>query len=142
MSEEEEEEFQSSNTCWICEKVIDDDDEKLRDHCHVTRKFRGEAHWGCNINLQWTKNVPVIFLNLIGYDSHLIFNELNKLDMKIEEIPNRLEKYVAFFLNKNLVFIDSMQFMNSNLEQLVKNLSDNDFKYLTEEFGSQNIVLL
>ena len=99
-----------------CEKLIDDDDEKLRTHCHVTRKFRGEAHWGCNINLQWTKNVSVIFLNLIGYDSHLIFNEFNKLDMKIEEIPNRLEKYMAFFLNKNLVFIDSMQFMNSNLE--------------------------
>ena len=62
--------------------------------------------------------------------------------MKIEEIPNRLEKYMAFFLNKKLVFIDSMQFMNSNLEKLVKNLSDNDFKYLTEEFGSKNLVLL
>ena len=49
---------------------------------------------------------------------------------------------MAFFLNKNLVFIDSMQFMNSSLEKLVKNLSDNDFKYLTEEFGSKNLVLL
>ena len=36
---EEEEQFQSSNTCWICEKLIDDDDEKVRDHCHVTGKF-------------------------------------------------------------------------------------------------------
>ena len=43
------------------------------------------------------------------------------------------------FLNKNLVFIDSMQFMNSGLKKLVKNLSDNDFKYLTEEFGSKNL---
>ena len=49
---------------------------------------------------------------------------------------------MAFFLNKNLVFIDSMQFMNSSLEKLVKNLSDNDFKYLTEEFGSKNLELL
>ena len=32
--------------------------------------------------------------------------------------------------------------MNSNLEKLVKNLSDNDFKYLTEEFGSKNLELL
>ena len=55
MSEEEKEQFQSSNTCWICEKVIDDDDEKVRDHCHVTGKFRGAAHWSCNINLQLTK---------------------------------------------------------------------------------------
>ena len=47
---EEEKEFQSSNTCWICEKLIDDDDdEKVRDHCHVTGKFRGTANWSCNI---------------------------------------------------------------------------------------------
>ena len=142
MSEEEEEQFQSSNTCWICEKLIDNDDEKFRDHCHVTGKFRGAAHWSCNINLQLTKNVPVIFHNLRGYDSHLIFNELDKFDVKIKVIPNGLEKYMAFFLNKNLVFIDSMQFMNSSLEKLVKNLSDNDFKYLTEEFGSKNLELL
>ena len=49
---------------------------------------------------------------------------------------------MAFILNKNLVFIESMQFMNSSLEKLVKNLSDNDFKYLTEEFGSKNLELL
>ena len=42
---EEEEQFQSSNTCLICEKRIDDDDnEKFRDHCHVTGTFRGTAH--------------------------------------------------------------------------------------------------
>ena len=64
MSEEEEEEFQSSNTCWICEKLIDNDDEKVRDHCHLTGKFRGAAHRICNINLQLTKKVPVIFHNL------------------------------------------------------------------------------
>ena len=35
---EEEEQFQSSNTCWICKKLIDDDDENVRDLCHITRK--------------------------------------------------------------------------------------------------------
>ena len=49
---------------------------------------------------------------------------------------------MAFILNKNLVFIDSMQFMNSSLDKLVKNLSDEDFKYLVEEFGSENLELL
>ena len=43
---------------------------------------------------------------------------------------------MVFFLNKNLVYIDSMQLMNSSLEKLVKNVSDDDFKYLTEKFGS------
>ena len=43
----EEEHFQSSNMCWICEKLIDD--EKVRYHCHMTIKFRGAAHWSFNI---------------------------------------------------------------------------------------------
>ena len=74
---EEEEEFQPSNTCWICEKLIDNDDEKVRVYCHVTGKFRGAAHWSCNI----TKKVPLIFHNLRSYDSHSIFDELNKFDV-------------------------------------------------------------
>ena len=126
----------------MCKKLIDSDDEKVRYHCHRNGKFRGAAHWSCNINLQLTKKVSLIFHNLRGYDSHLIFRELNKFDIKIEVVPNGLEKYMAFFLNKNVVFIDSMQFMNSNLDKLVKNLSDDDFKYLIEEFGSENLELL
>ena len=62
-------------------------------------------------------------------------------DVKIDVIPNRLEKYMAFFLNKNLVFIDGMQVMNSSLEKPIKSFSDNYFKYLTEEFRSKNLEL-
>ena len=94
---EEEEQFQSSNTCWICEKLIDNDDEKVRDHQQLPGKFRGAAHWSCNINLQLSKKVPVIFDNLRGQDSHLIFFVLRKFGVKIDETPNRLEKYMAFF---------------------------------------------
>ena len=74
MSEEDKEQFQSSNTCRICEKLMDDDNEEVRDHCHITKKFWGAAHWSCNINLQLIKKVPVIFHNSRGYDSHLIFH--------------------------------------------------------------------
>ena len=45
-------------------------------------------------------------------------------------------------INKNSVFIGSMQFMNSSLENLVKNLADDDFKYSTQEFGSKKIRAL
>ena len=48
----------------------------------------------------------------------------------------------GIFLDKNLVFIGSMQFMNSSLDKLVKNLSDEDFKYLVKEFGSENLEIL
>ena len=79
MSEEEKHLFQQSNSCWICEKLIDNDEEKVKDHCHETGKFRGAPHWDRNINFQLTKKVPIIFHNLIDYDSHLIFNELDNL---------------------------------------------------------------
>ena len=52
MSKEEEHLFQQSNSCWICKKLIDNDEEKVRDHCHITGKFRVAAHWNCNINFQ------------------------------------------------------------------------------------------
>ena len=121
INEKEEVQFQSSNTCWIWKKLIDVDDEKVRDHCHITGKVRGTAHRSCNIIIQLTKKFPVIFNNLRGYDDiHLIFCQLNKFDVKIDIIPNSLEKYLTFFLKKNLVFIGSMQFMNSSLEKLVK----------------------
>ena len=40
------------------------------------------------------------------------------------------------------MFIDSIQFMNSSLYKLVKNLSNEDFRYLIEESGSENLELL
>ena len=89
-----------------------------------------------------TKEVLVLFHNLRGYDSHFIFCELSKFDVKTDVIPNRLERYMAFLEKKNLFFIDSMQFMNSSFGELLKNLSDKDFKYLTEKCGSKNSELL
>ena len=120
MSEKEEHLFQQSNSYWVCRTLIDNDEEKVRDHCYVTGRFRGAENRNCNINFQLAKTIPVIRHNLRGYDSHLILNELDKFDVKISVIPNGSEKYMAFFLNKNLVFIDSMQFMNSSLDKLVK----------------------
>ena len=142
MTEKEEYLFQQSNSCWICKKLIDNEDEKVRDHCHITGKFRGAAHWDCNINFQLTKNKPVIFHNLKGYDCHLIFSELHKFNLKVDVIPNRLEKYMAFVLGRNLVLIDSMQFMNSSLDKIAKNVVDKDFKYLVKEFGTENLKML
>ena len=65
-------------------------EEKVRDHCQVTGKFRGAAHWKCNVNLKLTKKLPVMFHNLKGYDCHLVFNELDKFHVKVKVIPNGL----------------------------------------------------
>ena len=81
------------------------------------------------------KKLPVIFHNLRGYDSHLIFKELSKFGCKINVIPNGLEKYMSFSLNNNIVFKGSILFMNSSLDKLAKNLNDEDFKYQSENFS-------
>ena len=91
MSAKEEERFQLSNNCWICDKLFDVGDDKVREHCHITGKYRGASHWSCNINLKLSKIIHVIFHNLRGYDSHLIIKEVNKFDVKVSVIPNVLE---------------------------------------------------
>ena len=128
---EDEERFQRSNKCWIYGKLFDVGDNKVTDQCQVTEKYRGSAHWSCNVNLKLTKTVSVIFHNLKGYDSNLIMQEIGRFDVNISVMPNGLEKRMAFTVHKKFVFIDSMQLMNSCLEVLVKNLTDNDFKYLS-----------
>ena len=141
MTAEQNEEFQRSNNYWICGKLIEFD-KKLRDHCHISGKYRGPAHWSCNINLKIRKKLPVIFHNLPGYDIHLNFKELSKFFCKISVIPNGLEKYMSFALNNNIVFIDSMLFMNSSLDKLVKNLSNDDFKYLSSVYSGERLELV
>ena len=98
MSPEEDEIFQLSNKCWICDKLFDTIDEKVRDHCYISGKLRGAAHFSCNANLKKTKKVPVIFHNLRGYDSHLIIKEISNFNIKVSVIPNGLEKYMALII--------------------------------------------
>ena len=106
------------------------------------KKYRGASHWSYNINLKMSKNIPVIFHNLRVFDSRLIIKEVSKFDVKVSVIPSGLEKYMAFTINRNLVFINTMQFMNSSLDSLVKNLSDHDFVFLTEDFSGKFLKLV
>ena len=67
---------------------------------------------------------------------------MSRFNVKVNVIPNGMEKYMAFTINKNLVFIDTMQFMNCSLEKLVKNLNDKDFKYLSEDVSDEQLKLV
>ena len=142
MSAEEEEMFQNACSCWICGKLFDLMDEKVCDHCHISGEFRGAAHFSCNANFKFSKKVPVVFHDLKGYDGHLIMKELSDSDVSIDVIPCGLEKYMVFIVNRWLVFVDSMQFMNSSLDALVGNLGNKDFKRLSEEFGDDEQLKL
>ena len=89
-----------------------------------------------------TKKIHVIFHYLRGYDSHLILQEIDKIVVEINVISNGLEKFMDFTISNNLVFADSMQSMNSSLNALIKNFSNNDFKYCSLEFSGDLLELV
>ena len=159
MEKDDETDFQKADKCHICDKQYAEKDIRVHDHCHITGKYRGSAHQECNLKLRVNPEnikIPVIFHNLRGYDSHFIMQEIGsvvkkhayknkkgeEVQMNINAIPNNMEKYMAFMLGNHLTFIDSFQFMSSNLEKLVKNLPGELLKYTTQEFNGKKLDLM
>ena len=138
MSEEDENNYQNSQNCWICnQKIIKD---KVRDHCHITGKFRGSAHKECNSKLRIPRKLPIIFHNLEGYDGHIIFKELNNFkDIDMRVITKLSEKYTSIIINRSIIFLDSLQFYKASLDNLAGNLQECDFKHLLSEFPSDKL---
>ena len=143
MTKKNEKSFKEATHCHICEKKYRVHDVPVRDHCHVTGKYRGSAHQTCNLKLKISAEnikIPVVFHNLKGYDSHFIMNELGELikkgedNIKINVIAQNAEKYMAFYIGKHLSFIDSFAFMSSSLDKLAGNLEDRDFIYTKDYF--------
>ena len=141
MTQADEEKYNNTNTCWICTKEITQN--KVRDHCHITGKFRGAAHKNCNSKLKIPKKLPIIFHNLEGYDGHIIFRELNNFEnIDIQIISKSTEKYMSFIINKKIIFLDSLQFLKSTLDALADNLENSDYKYLLSEFSQDKLEIL
>ena len=63
-------------------------------------------------------------------------------NLKINAIPNNMERYMAFMLGNNLTFIDSFQFMSSSLDRLVSNLRMEDLKYTSKAFYGKKLELM
>ena len=175
MTKENERDFKNSITCYICGRRYKMDEKygeeingekpvngPVRDHCHVTGKYRGSAHNFCNLKLRLNPEyikIPVIFLNLKGYDSHFIMQKIGKmiedevfydiyhqkkdpekgytedniieyiLTPSIKIIANNFEKYMSFSIGNHLRFIDSFQFMSQSLAKLSSNLPEDRFIY-------------
>ena len=164
MTEKDKIDYKKATICHICERGIpkEGDDprfKKVRDHCHLTGKFRGAAHNKCNLEYRLPKFYPVIFHNLSGYDSHLFIKNLGKSEGKIDCIPNNEEKYISFskhilvdkFINKKgeekevireIRFIDSFKFMATSLDSLVNNLPKESFKNLTEFYEGEQLDII
>ncbi|XP_022777903.1 uncharacterized protein LOC111319374 [Stylophora pistillata] len=142
------EKFENAMCCWLCREDFKEGEDKVRDHCHYTGKFRGAAHNSCNLKFRRPKFTPVVFHNLANYDAHLFVRNLGVSEGDIDCIPNNEEKYISFtkhivvdkfFDKKNnkdvevkreLRFIDSFKFMASSLDKLVKNLAKKGESFL------------
>ncbi|KAK3101500.1 hypothetical protein FSP39_004054 [Pinctada imbricata] len=121
MTDDDRQVFREATHCHICDDMLNHD--RVRDHCHITGKFRGAAHNDCNLKFQLTKRIPVFFHNLRGYDAHHIMSEIGKMKRKnLKCIPQNHEKYISFSLG-NLDFLDTFQFMSASLQKLVENLA-------------------
>ena len=151
MSAKDQELFNEAKTCHICSLELGED--KVRDHCHFTGKYRGAAHNKCNLKCRKPKVLPVIFHNLQGYDAHLFIKQLYRLEGDLVCIPSTEEKYITF--NKKIKvdeingvditfeirFIDSFKFLQTSLANLVSNLSPDDFHNTKPAFKSNTSLL-
>ena len=134
--------YDNSTHCHICNEVFGEN--KVRDHGHLSGKFRGAAHEVCNLKYKVSKFFLVVFHNLSGYDSHLFIKTFGNSEGNISCIPNNEENYISFtkqvcvdkFVNKErkkvkvkreLRFIDSWRIMASNLDKLSSNLKIDRF---------------
>ena len=126
MTNEDNEDFEKSTKCWICDNDCIGRDVEGRDHYHITGKYRSSAHWDCNVNVRLNHKILAVFHNLQNYGPHLIMQGLDKFNLKI---PRGLEKYMSFSVNNKLVFIDSIQLLSSSLDSLVKKLWKDYFTY-------------
>ena len=149
--EKEKERYNEETRCWICKGEFDENEEKVKDHCHYTGRYRGAAHNECNLNYRKPDFTPVVLHNLSGYDSHLFIKNLGFSEGNIDCIPNNEEKYISFskkiqvgtypkqaldadgdiFYEQKpkyhtIRFIDSFKFMATSLEKLVNNLPKDD----------------
>ena len=93
----------------------------VKDHCHITGRYRGAAHNECNLKLRinpQTYQIPVVFHNLRGYDAHHLMQAMSQLKKEVKCVANNMEKYITFSVG-GLRFIDSFNFLQASLDSLV-----------------------
>ena len=135
MTHEDEIDFDQAVICYICGKPFDDATQegqvtdgilqgrfnarKVREHDHISGKYRGAAHQTCNLRLRKTYKIPVVFHNFKGYDSHLLVAAFGKhKDRELTVIGQGIEKYLTINWGDHVVFKDSLQFLGESLDNL------------------------
>ncbi|XP_031619421.1 uncharacterized protein LOC116338364, partial [Contarinia nasturtii] len=147
ISNEEEEMFETASECHICGEEFDDEDIKVRDHSHLSGRYRGPSHQSCNLKYQETRHIPVVFHNLSNYDSHFMISKIaSGFEGDISIIPINDERYISFTKTVNnsdqkinykekirFRFIDSFRFMADSLDKLSSYLTTTNKVILQKE---------
>ncbi|XP_018406268.1 PREDICTED: uncharacterized protein LOC108782483 [Cyphomyrmex costatus] len=144
--------FDSATHCHICERPFAPGDERARDHCHLTGRYRGPAHKGCNMNYKDSPYIPVVFHNLSGYDAHFVVQEIaTRFQGQVDLLPLTKEKYISFTKHVKdtsdtsdkdsrkcvkLRFIDSYKFLSAGLDKLASYLDKDKLKIVRSEFSA------
>ncbi|KYN14562.1 hypothetical protein ALC57_13224 [Trachymyrmex cornetzi] len=101
------EKFNSASHCHVCEKPFTPDDTQVRDHCHLTGRYRGPAHSNCNLNYKDSRCIPVVFHNLFSYDAHFIIKEIaSAYEGRVDLLLITKEKYISFTKHVDSTKID------------------------------------
>ncbi|EZA54939.1 hypothetical protein X777_05463 [Ooceraea biroi] len=134
--------------CHVCGKPFAVGDTRVRDHCHLTGRYRGPAHSTYNLNYKDSHVIPVIFHNLSDYDAHFIIEDVaNAFEGSVELLPLTKERYIAFTKNVantadrygaracvKLRFIDSYKFLSTSLDKLASYFDRSHMRILRAEF--------
>ena len=151
---EEEEALETATHCCICNKAFGPND-KIVNHQHFLvsecqrtqnySNFIGPAPNRCNLMAKKVSFIPCIFHNLKHFDGHILMQSLGLFkENQIKCLPSNSQNYISFSIDK-LRFIDSFQFLNSSLENLVENLASDSahaFQCFKKEFFHQHSELL
>ncbi|XP_073986094.1 uncharacterized protein [Rhodnius prolixus] len=139
------EDFQQSQTCYLCHKSFSRSNPKVADYDHISGMYRGPAHNSCNILNRTPRFLPVFLHNLNGYDAHFIVRQLGYDTSRIDVIPNSEEKYISFSKQMGALtvrFVDSFRFLSSSLDRLSKNLPKNKFIDMGKFFPADKMDLV
>jgi hypothetical protein len=127
---EQLEQHKAIDECWICKTQFNFKNFKVKHHNHFTGKYHSSICSNCNIQIKDSIKIPVFFHNL-NYDKNIFFKSLYNYE-NIEQInilPDNEESYKCFTIGR-LHFLDSFKFMSSSLDNLIKNIPDDNKLFL------------
>ena len=131
MTKADVDKFNATLSCYMCNRPFESHPhlDKVRDHCHLSGKFRYTLCSVCNLTrAKEIARIPVFFHGFTNYDSHFLIQKLSSFECNsIHVIPRNAERFLSFSLGY-LCFKDSYQFLGESLSVLAQNLKTKSSK--------------